>query len=466
MIKDATGVSGGTPGGCQGRTGFPWTCGPFRAPWSCIRQVFLGACVLLLPAESSARTWRVSVDGTGDAPTIQAAIDSAASGDLVAVEGGTYHEVVNFSGKDITVRGAGRSQTTIDASGLDSPCVRFLSRESNLAILESMTITGGSGQKYGNARIGGGIMVDEAEPTLRDLRIVNNTAVGTTGSYGGGVYVLGRSGTAPVRPVIEDCEIADNVARAVGGGIGFGGWAAPIIRNCEIHDNRAELGDGGGVSGTTGSGGSRLESNLMVNNSAGDHGGAVVLTGTPSFPTTRMTVENNLIARNSAYGRDSQDVTGGGMLLGYLSAEVRHNTIVGNLARGGSGIVAGGIGLVYGGEYLVEFNIIADTKEGYAIVCEDDVRATIRNNLSWENAGIGRFACEDWVHSSGNVEADPLFCEPDMGNFSVQESSPALRRFPTYAGYKGTPGCMGKVVFSTWGAIKARYWGGEAEDQR
>ena len=44
----------------------------------------------LLPAEVCARTWYVNIGGTGDAPTLNAAVDSAAAGDSVVVGPGTY----------------------------------------------------------------------------------------------------------------------------------------------------------------------------------------------------------------------------------------------------------------------------------------------------------------------------------------------------------------------------------------
>ena len=41
-------------------------------------------------SNASGRTWRVDVAGTGDAPTIQAAIDSAQAGDDVLLAPGAY----------------------------------------------------------------------------------------------------------------------------------------------------------------------------------------------------------------------------------------------------------------------------------------------------------------------------------------------------------------------------------------
>jgi hypothetical protein len=412
--------------------------------------------VAMVSGISTAREWQVALDGSGDTNSIQAAIDSARAGDKVNVAAGTYNESLDFVGKDIVVHGQGAS-TIIDATGLDGPCVRFLSGESNQAILEYFTITGGTGKWYGTAQMGGAIIVWDSGPTLRQLSIVRNR-VSAPGSQGGGIRIYGTSFMHPANPRMVKCEIAFNEAYVNGGGIGFSGFAAPVVVECQIHDNLAFVGDGGGIWGNTGASGVVIQSTDILSNTAGDHGGGIHVTGVPNTTGLTARIEYNLIAHNVASGNDSQDLTGGGIYLSYVDGYVLNNTIVYNSASGGSGTVAGGIAMRGGGSYIIERNIIAYTVMGDALICDEGASVTIDNNLSWQNWGIGRFACADWVTVNDNLEEDPLFCQPEFNNFSVQELSPALKSFASPIGYLVTAGCSGNKLYTTWSGIKALIW--------
>ena len=46
--------------------------------------------LLLFPTLGPARTWYIVPDGTGDAQTIQAGVDSAGAGDDISLANGTY----------------------------------------------------------------------------------------------------------------------------------------------------------------------------------------------------------------------------------------------------------------------------------------------------------------------------------------------------------------------------------------
>jgi parallel beta-helix repeat protein len=51
----------------------------------------MAALVIIVPRNTHARTWYVKADGSGDAPTIRAGVDSASIGDTVLVGPGTYY---------------------------------------------------------------------------------------------------------------------------------------------------------------------------------------------------------------------------------------------------------------------------------------------------------------------------------------------------------------------------------------
>src|SRR5207253_5317902 len=73
-------------------------------------------------------------------PTVQAGIDAVASGGVVIVAAGIYHENVTYRGKGVDVRSAsGPALTVIDGGGI-APAVQFTSGEGRGSALRGFTV--------------------------------------------------------------------------------------------------------------------------------------------------------------------------------------------------------------------------------------------------------------------------------------------------------------------------------------
>ena len=130
---------------------------------------------------ANAYEWHVP-DGVS---TVQAAINLAASGDVVLVHPGTYYESIDFLGKSIVV--GSLYYTSHDESDISSTIlngsqagsvVTFASGEDSSAVLCGLTITGGRAQN------GGGIYIDNACPIVEHNIIEGNEY----DERGGGIY--------------------------------------------------------------------------------------------------------------------------------------------------------------------------------------------------------------------------------------------------------------------------------------
>ena len=168
-----------------------------------------------------------------DFETIQEAIDFAGIRAQISVASGTYWENINFNGKPLFLKGESPETTEINGGGIDS-VIKFISGETNGAILDGFTI------KNGEATNGGGINCNNnSSPIIRNCIILENVA----SDYGGGINSYNAS------PTIINTIIAKNEAYN-GGAISCSGTSSLEIINSTITDNKVRLPDieiGGGI---------------------------------------------------------------------------------------------------------------------------------------------------------------------------------------------------------------------------
>jgi len=160
------------------------------------RQVLLQTIVvaLLLIAVVTARgdTFVVQLDGTGDFPTIQDAVDAATDGDIIELMQGTFtgdgNRDIQVLSRPITIRaeyGGNYMNCQIDCDGSAREEHRGFRFGPEVgtgdATLEGIGIING----YTTAN-GGGIRVEGADPTIDNCAVVFCTADGSD-TKGGGI---------------------------------------------------------------------------------------------------------------------------------------------------------------------------------------------------------------------------------------------------------------------------------------
>ena len=202
----------------------------------------------------------------------------------------------------------------------------------------------------------------EGENNLAVLR--GFTITGGSSYDGGGIYCSSSS------PVIADNIITGNVSETYGGGISCN-YSAPMIINNTISSNSSSYGGGISFDRYTSS---VISGNNITNNYAEEGGGI------GCFVFSSPSITNNTITENTATTK------GGGIHCNYNSSADISNTIIwDNSASIGSDIYT----------YMSEPSInYCDVTGG------------------WEG--------------EGNIDADPLFCSPDSGNYRLEEGSPCI----------------------------------------
>lgn len=168
-------------------------------------------CLIVAAGAASAATIHVEADGSGNAPSIAAALANAAPGDTVLVGCGTYYESDLTLVSSVVLQSAtGQANcVTIDAGGVGR--VFYGSGLGSDTVIRGFTITGGSAQSEPYSGSGGGMFLEGGQgpgPRVEACVFVDNTARNGAG-------LLSAFGSAPQ---LHECVFERNQAIRRGGG--------------------------------------------------------------------------------------------------------------------------------------------------------------------------------------------------------------------------------------------------------
>ncbi len=387
--------------------------------------LLLSPSLSLLPSPTLAATLSVAVSG-GDFSTIQSAIASAQNGDVIQVAPGTWHEDLDFLGKDIEVVGTGCAAETFLVGSGTGPVVRFVTAEGPGAILRGFDISGGNATA--DSQHGGGIDVYLASPTLTDLVIHDNAAVVgagllvnqgnpvvdrcvfqanvADGGAGGGFYVYLSSGQ------FQDLRVEGNSAQQGGGAFVWGG--APSISESAFIDNLASFGAGLRLDQGTSA---VVDGVLFEGNQAEIAGGVYIAFSTPSL--------NNVVIQENA----ATEEAGGIKWVGDTAAGSLTNSTV---SSNTSGYAGGGLLIDDGASPTIQFTEISNNFAVYgggmlAQVCSIQLsRSTLYQNTATSGAGV--YALSAQVEITANRFANNIAdaAQGNGGGLIVEESTGAV----------------------------------------
>jgi hypothetical protein len=258
-----------------------------------------------------------------DYPTIQAALDAAADGDLILVANGRYrgdgNRNLDFLGKAVTLRSVSGhpAECTIDCSYAGRG-FWFHSGETAAATVDGFTIDVGSSPDPVDVRGGGILCTNGSSPTISNC-IIQFCQSGTysVSGGGGGLACVDRSHPTVINCIIEQCSVNP----ADGAGVLCDGGSNPaltgcIIRQCVADSGAADHVAGGALVCLSGSNAVLTDCLIEQNSASRGVGGVVCCSADPIL--RRCTITGN------------EGYFAGGMYCEHSSPTVRDSTFAEN----------------------------------------------------------------------------------------------------------------------------------------
>jgi hypothetical protein len=263
-----------------------------------MRVLLLLVVLLILSTSAFSRTWYILPDGTGDAPTIQAGVDSSGVGDTVLVAAGIYYEQVRVEthGDIYILSEIGASETIIDAQALGRAFTADVGGD--WLVLDGFSLTNGDAT-FENIPLGGGLFFLDVNYTGTS-RVSNLIVRDCRAQEGGGILFRSEGG------MLQKCLVENNEALGASGGIRAGGGEqfSCYVESCTVVGNSAPS-EAGVSLFRTGLGGVPIfRNNIVVGNGSGV---GVYCEGLSPGDIRCNDVWNNL---DGNYGGDCGDPTG------------------------------------------------------------------------------------------------------------------------------------------------------------
>ena len=409
-------------------------------------RILAGLAVILTAnftvPEASPTTYFVRPDGTGDFPTIQAAIDAASLGDTLVLSNGIFRGTNN---RDLNLHGKPLLMLSLslnpDSCGIDCENavrgITFDAGEDSTSQIRGIAFRNGSSDEGGAV-----LLVNSSSPSFADCAFTGNTA----SVRGGAVSCLDNSA-----PSFASCAFSDNglpeTTNGQGGALytssssprffsclflrnhcgysyayGKGGAfcateAAPQFVACTFEQNSAgvEWNDSNGMGGAgyfASSSGSLIDCTLDENYA--EYGAALGCYNSAPLLTGCTLLRNQASASGALY-------------LVNAPATISRCTLFANYGSDGSGMLS------VGAAHATITNTIIAFGNSCGVKCNNGAPALSCCDIYGQPSGDWLNGIEDQLGQNGNISGDPMFCDADGEDFTINARSPCA------AGYN--PGC-------------------------
>jgi len=234
--------------------------------------------------------------------------------------------------------------------------------------------------------------------TLQGCDFIGNASTYSANQGRGGGLRIDTVGPPQADPdlTIVDCRLANNTSTGEGGGM-YCDHCVGVFSGCEFSDNSAQ-GSGGGIH--LASGGSPLiTDSVLAGNHAGEQGGAISTNG------ASPQIESCVFTDN--------DASSGGALANVWSGAT--NLVSCTLTRNSAEEIGGAIYLANGGASALSGCIAWDNEP-------DDLFAAETSELPQ----VDYCDIEIGAWGTTNISSDPLFVDPETGDFRLQPGSPCI----------------------------------------